>query len=296
MSVASAIRVLVSTLFLLALTAATAAPQTASLPTALRNAPDSVKFGVIGDSGTGRSAQYDVGKEMATARTRFPFEFVIMLGDNLYGGESAGDYVRKFERPYQPLLQAGVRFYASLGNHDDPLQRFYPAFNMNGNRYYTFDKKQVQFFALDSTYMTRAQVTWLERALERSEARWRIAYFHHPLYSSGKKHGPDLPLRTVLEPLFIKHGVQVVFAGHEHFYERLKPQKGIAHFTMGGSAKVRKGNIDDRSELTEKGFDTDNAFMLVEILGDQLFFDTISRRGQIVDSGAIRRPETAAAR
>ena len=289
-------RALVSTLLLLALPSAPAALQNAQLPTALRNAPDSIKFGVLGDTGTGGSAQYAVAKELTAARTRFPFEFVIMLGDNLYGGESARDYARKFERPYQPLLLAGVRFYASLGNHDDPLQRFYPAFNMNGSRYYTFEKRQVQFFVLDSTYRTRAQLTWLERALERSEARWRIAYFHHPLYSSGKKHGPDLELRSLVEPLFIRHGVQVVFAGHEHFYERLKPQKGIAHFTMGGSAKLRKGDIDDRSELTEKGFDTDLSFMLVEILGDQLYFDTISRRGQIVDSGAITRPGTAGAR
>ena len=50
-------------------------------------------------------------------------------------------------------------------------------------------------------------------------------------------------LRTQLEPLFLKYGVNVVFAGHEHFYERIKPQKGIAYFITGGSAKLREGNI-----------------------------------------------------
>ena len=59
-----------------------------------------------------------------------------MLGDNLYGKERPGDYADKFERPYKTLLDAGVKFYAALGNHDDPPQRFYKPFNMNGERYY----------------------------------------------------------------------------------------------------------------------------------------------------------------
>ena len=113
------IRSLVSAALLFALVSATAARQNAPLVSALRNNLESVKFAVIGDTGTGSGTQYAVGKQLAGARARFPFEFVIMLGDNLYGGESAGDYTRKFERPYQPLLRAGVSFYASLGNHDD---------------------------------------------------------------------------------------------------------------------------------------------------------------------------------
>ena len=82
----------------------------------------------------------------------------------------------------------------------------------------------------------------------------------------------------------------MVFAGHEHFYERVKPQRGIAYFTEGGSAKLRKGNIT-RTELTERGFDTDRSFMVVEIAGDELLFQTISRTGELVDSGTVRRTE-----
>jgi len=96
----------------------------AEIRSALLNEKDSVKFAVIGDSGTGDSAQRAIGKLLADARTRFPYEFVIMLGDNMYGGESPSDFVRKFEQPYKPILEAGVRFYASLGNHDEPSQRF----------------------------------------------------------------------------------------------------------------------------------------------------------------------------
>ncbi len=63
-----------------------------------------------------------------------------MLGDNMYGSESPADFVRKFERPYKPLLDAGIKFYAALGNHDEPSQRFYKPFNMDGKRFYTFKK------------------------------------------------------------------------------------------------------------------------------------------------------------
>ncbi len=260
---------------------------TASLP----KDADSIKFLVIGDTGTGSRSQYDVGARIAEAYKQFPFEFAIMLGDNLYGTEGPSAYVNKFEKPYKPLLDAGVKFYATLGNHDEPSQRFYKPFNMDGKRYYTFRKGDVEFFVADSTYVTPEQVKWLGEALDRSDAKWKIPYFHHPLYSSGAKHGSELDLQQLFEPLFVKSGVDVVFSGHEHFYERIKPQKGIFYFTQGGGAKLREGNIRARSALTAKGFDTDNSFTLVEVVGDHLFFETISRRGQVVDSGSLLRRE-----
>jgi predicted phosphodiesterase len=260
---------------------------------ALPNAKGSVKFLVIGDSGTGGSSQYQLAEQMAVAHQRFKFEFAIMLGDNLYGGEDPSDYVDKFERPYKPLLDAGVKFYATLGNHDEPAQRFYKPFNMDGKRYYKFNKGDVDFFVLDSTYMAPAQVEWLKKELEDSNADWKIAYMHHPIYSSGERHGSEVDLRALIEPLLLQTGVDIVFAGHEHFYERLKPQKGIYYITQGGAAKLRRGNISDNSQMTAKGFDTDNSFTLVEIEGDTMFFETVSRRGAVVDSGTIPRREKA---
>jgi hypothetical protein len=269
-------------------------PAAAQAPASvLPNAKDSVKFLVIGDSGTGGSAQYQLAEQMVRAYGRFKFEFAIMLGDNLYGSEDPSDYVDKFEKPYKPLLDGGVKFYASLGNHDEPAQRFYKPFNMDGKRYYTFEKGDVAFFVLDSTYMPPAQIEWLQKELEGNNKKWKISYFHHPIYSSGERHGSEMDLRALVEPLFLKNGVDVVFAGHEHFYERLKPQSGIYYFVQGGAAKLRRGNIRDNSAMTAKGFDTDNSFTIVEIEGDQLFFETISRRGAVVDSGVIPRRETA---
>src|SRR4030095_2219534 len=123
-------------------------------------------------------------------------------------------------------LDAGVVFHAALGNHDDPNQRYYRPFHMEGERYYSFREGDVRFFALDSNYVDGAQLAWLERELKSASEPWEICFFHHPLYSSGKKHGSELDLRTLLEPIFIAYGVSVVFAGHEHFYERIRPQHG----------------------------------------------------------------------
>jgi len=256
----------------------------------------SLKFAVIGDSGTGGRQQYEIGARMAEAHALFPFELVLMMGDNLYGSERPRDFEQKFERPYKPLLDAKVKFYAALGNHDDREQRLYKLFNMGGELYYSFKapRQDVRFFALDSTYPDRRQLEWVERELKNAGEDWKIAFFHHPLYSSGGRHGPSEDLRKVLEPLFLKYNVSAVFAGHEHFYERIKPQKGIFYMTSGGAAKLREGNIRPNSPITAKGFDDDNHFVLMEIDEDEMFFQAISRQGATVDSGSFQRrqPET----
>jgi hypothetical protein len=107
----------------------------------LPNKAGSVKFAVIGDTGTGDKHQFAVAKQIETYRRAFEFPFVIMVGDNIYGGDAAKDFEKKFEKPYKPLLDGGVKFYASLGNHDDPKQRFYKPFNMNGERFYSFKRR-----------------------------------------------------------------------------------------------------------------------------------------------------------
>src|ERR1700736_232945 len=242
----------------------------------------SVRFAVIGDSGTGEKAQYELGQQMAKYREKFPFDFVLMLGDNLYGGESPADFKRKFEDPYKALLDGDVKFYASLGNHDNPNQRFYKPFNMGEKRYYSFKNGNAEFFALDTNYMDPEQLDWLTKQLRSSNAAWKICFFHHPLYSHAKFHGPDPDLRKLLEPIFQQSGVSVVFAGHEHVYERLKPQKGINYFVLGNSGQLRFHDLRPSAD-TAKGFDTDRTFCLVEITGDQFCFQTISRTGETVD-------------
>ena len=256
----------------------------------LPNKHDSLHFAVIGDTGTGERPEYEIAAKVAEYRKVFPFDFVVMMGDNMYGGQKAKDFVKKFEQPYKTLLDAGVKFYAVLGNHDDPNQRSYKLFNMGGERYFTFKPREgVRFFGLDSNYMDKRQLEWFENELAQSGSAWKIVYFHHPLYSSGATHGSDVQLRSVLEPLFLKYGVNLVLSGHDHFYERIQPQKGIQYFVVGGSAKLREGNAR-QLDFTAKAFDTDNSFVLMEIDQDTLFCQAISRTGATVDSGSFQRP------
>jgi 3',5'-cyclic AMP phosphodiesterase CpdA len=255
--------------------------------------PESVKFAVIGDMGTGDALQYDVSARMTEARASFPFELVLMVGDNVYGRQ---DFLTKFERPYASLLSAGVLFYASLGNHDSgQADRGYSRFNMGGARYYSYSRKNVRFFALDSNQMDPGQLAWIENTLKDSTDQWKICYFHHPLYSDGRRHGSTFDLRVVLEPLFVKYGVSVVFSGHDHIYERIKPQKGITYFVNGSSGELRKGDVKPSAQ-TAAYFDQDQAFSLVEISGDEMFFQARTRAGRTVDGGVIRRATVDQAR
>ena len=259
----------------------------------LPNKENSVRFLVIGDTGTGTEQQNELAQVMLRYRQSFPFEFVLMLGDNMYGSEKTGDFKKKFEDVYKPLLDQKIKFYASLGNHDESNQRFYEFFNMDGQEYYRFGKGNASFYSLNSNYMDKKQVDWFNEKLAADTAEWKIVYFHHPPYSSGAAHGSDTKLREIVEPIFLKHGVDVVFAGHEHFYERIKPQKGIYYFISGSGGKLRKGDVKQGSSLTDKAYDRDMSFMLIEIAKDQMYFQVVSRTGETVDSGVIARPANA---
>src|SRR4029434_4776210 len=170
-------------------------------PAPLPSGPDSVKFAAIGDNGTGERPQYEVAQQMVKARAAFPFDLVIMLGDNMYGGQSPADFVKKFEQPYAALLAAGVKFQASLGNHDRSENVSYKPFNMNGERYYTYARKNVRFFALDSTRMDDKQVAWIDTSLARATEDWKICYLHHPVYSNAHRHARSAELRVALDPV-----------------------------------------------------------------------------------------------
>jgi hypothetical protein len=270
----------------------------------LPNKPRSIKFAVIGDSGRGSKEQHEVADRMNEYRQRFGYEFAIMVGDNIYEGPATEeDYRLKFEEPYKALLDAGVRFYAALGNHDDFNEIYYKPFNMNGQRYYTFVPPvdpltrwdtRVRFFALDSTYISREQLQWFEKESTQSRAEWKIAFLHHPLYTSGRYSLVARGIRFGLESALVNGGVDVVFSGHEHIYERIEMQKGILYFISGGAGSLRQGDAAPAPYLA-RGYDRDYHFMLIEINDDGLFFQAINRVGETIDAGSMRpvKPDTA---
>jgi predicted MPP superfamily phosphohydrolase len=256
---------------------------------------DKITFAVIGDWGTGDDDQYGLGKRMFDTYKESAFEFILTTGDNIYQNGSGRHFAKKFEQPFAGLIKEQVPFYASLGNHDVEEgrqdQTSYPLFNMNGNNYYTISKGNglVDFFMLDTTDFGLTQTSWLEQALRTSKAKWKIAAFHHPLYSSGKKHGGDEKLRKKLEPLLIRYGVKLTFAGHDHIYQRVTLQQGIQHFVTGAGGKIRRGAIDLKCQYRAVSYDEDNHFMLLELDDKEITFKAICETGEIVDSGKIKQ-------
>ena len=255
------------------------------------NAKDSLKFLAFGDFGTGEPAQYELARQMAELHKRLPFELVILLGDNIYGSERPQEMEKKFTIPYKPLLDAKVKFKGALGNHDSRQQANLEHFDMQKKFYYSFKapRQNVRFFALESTYMDLPQTQWVENELKGSNDDWKIMFFHHAMYSSARGHGSTMALRQTLEPLFIRYNVSLVFNGHDHTYERVKPQGGVVYFVVGSAGKLRPGDLNRRSPFLASGFDSDLAFFAGEIDGDNMVFQAISRTGKVVDSGIIVR-------
>ena len=265
---------------------------------ALPNALTSVKFAVIGDSGRGTPEQHAVAAQMVRFRDTFKYNFVLMLGDNIYEGPATPeDYRRKFEEPYRELLDDGVRFFAVLGNHDDPRQVSYTPFNMHGERYYSFAPPEdpltriatrVEYFGLDSTNMDRGQLVWLDERLGLSRAEWKIVFLHHPLYTSGRYRNASRAHRWAVEPILTRHGVNVVLSGHEHIYQRSELQNGVLYFVSGGAGSLRPGD-GVPAPFVARSYDDDYHFMLMEIEDDAMHFQVISRAGDTIDAGTMYR-------
>ena len=133
--------------------------------------------------------------------------------------------------------------------------------------------------------------------MKESTAKWKIAVFHHPIYSSSEEHGSDLGLRARIEPLLTRYGVNVVLSGHDHTYERVKPQQGVQYFVTGAGGKVRPGDVNMSSPFREMSYDRDNHYLQMVIEDQQINFQAISRSGAVIDRGAITpRARVASAR
>jgi predicted phosphodiesterase len=263
----------------------------------LPNRPDSLRFAVVGDTGDLGEAQTAIAGLLAKYRALFPYEFVLLAGDNIY--DETKTMADVFEVPFKEVLAQKVPFFASLGNHDEnvDMQIRYELFNMGGEQRYTFRKGNVDFFALNSNKADAAQLRWIDKTMPAAKGTWKIAFFHHPLYSSGF-HAQFLTggteqksLRALWEPRFCSYGVDVVFSGHEHYYERIKPQHGVHHFVTGAASKLRNRDVSKRraNEFTAAYNDVDFSFMLVEVSDSELHFQTVTLTGEKLDEGVVRR-------
>ena len=199
---------------------------------------------VLGDSGTADASAEAVRNAYRTLAASRPADLMVMLGDNAYNTGTDVQYQAAVFDTYRDELRSTV-LWPALGNHDvasDSATQsgpYFDAFTLptwaeaggaasGTEAYYSFDYGDVHFVCLDSHDSDRsidgAMLAWLEDDLAATNARWLIAYWHHPPYSKGSHdsdaEGPLVDMRENALPLLEAYGVDLVLAGHSHSYER----------------------------------------------------------------------------
>jgi len=252
-----------------------------------------LRFISVADTGTGDDGQYAVAKAMYNYYQQKPYPLALLAGDNIYNSGEISKVKAVFDEPYAPLLKAGVKFRAVLGNHDvvtnngmDEVK--YPLFNMTdriypqGNRYYTFQEGKVQFFAIDTNTDDPQQLAWLDKSLGESKALWKIVFGHHPIYSSGL-HGSTEALINTLPPLFAKHNVQLYLCGHDHDYERSRVMNGTTYIVEGAGANTRWMYTSDFTAYSASR----PSFVALEVTSKQILTEAIGTDGEVFDRSVI---------
>jgi predicted phosphodiesterase len=272
-------------------------------------------FLAFGDSSGGGPEQLQLAAQM----DKFSPDFVLHLGDMVESGLDA-DADAQYFRPYAGLM-ARVPFFQALGNHDYGkdaraaagrgfLKENYVPFHsvpLTGlpPHYYFFDIANARFFVLDVNAFDGAkfapalepgskQYKWLEYYLGKTEKAWKFVAVHEPLYSTGA-HGPSEEETRALEPLLLKYGVDVVFQGHDHDYERTVPlnmgqpdeAEGIVYLTLGGGGStpyIQRRNAD----WSEKFLPTYH-FAVVQVADKALTMSVYDKDGEVIDTLEIQK-------
>jgi hypothetical protein len=272
-------------------------------------AQEPFRFIAIGDTGSGSPPQQRVANQMWELMQKHPFQLVLMLGDNIYGNHEisgGGDprfFHAKFDLQYQRFQQHGVVFHAAIGNHDmqtnhaqaeiDDQKRFGI---LGPDGYYKFSspantdvngRPLVDFFALNSELRQEkmtAQVAWLKQELEKSKAVWKVLYLHHPLYTVRGQHAPALVLRGMIEENLKKNHVQIILAGHNHFYARMKPVDDMVQLISGGGGRHLAFPFSDHcAEISARRYH----FTEVEVYPGRVHVAAIDQYGETFDEKSI---------
>ena len=306
--VVSKVHIAKTLIFFCALLTATAAQSQEILADAV--AGNEIRFIAVGDTGRGNDGQMAIARQMLAIQAKSKFDLIFFLGDNIYNDGNPADFGRKFTLPYQAFIENGTQLRGVVGNHDERgkgeggilLQQL--MFGMGPRPYFSIlrENASVEFFGLDSNaFLTtnlslegRTQLQWLDTTLAQSKSAWKIVLLHHPLYSSARRHGWNSgdknemeAVRSTVEPFLEKHKVRIVLAGHDHVYERLKPQKGIHHFVSGAGAEIRRGDLQTNSPFYQIGNDKELSFMLFSATPDSIRYWAINSQGLVIDSGRL---------
>ncbi len=292
------------------------------------------RFLLVGDTGSGNATAHAVAAALGDHAGQAGAAHVFFLGDNVYEEGEAEQIEPRFLDVYRGVFALGVTPHAALGNHDvencrgsdrHPVPRdgaaYAPAADCwveehldlpefgyrHGFRYYSVEVAAplVEVFVLDTNTLgedqnrlgrgaDQAQLEWLDQALERSTARWKVVAMHHPMYAPERCRflefgcrGPDETLRSELEPIFVERGVDVVFQAHQHFYARLHPQRGVRYFVTGAGGKDADSARPDRTAVWRDDRGAFNHFMAARVTGESFGYCVVDLAGEIRDRGSF---------
>lgn len=263
------------------------------------------QFVAIGDYGSNSSGE----KAVAQLVHGYQPSFIITLGDNNYPNgcwktidKNIGKYYHDYIHPYVGNYGGGAsftRFFPTLGNHDWNARKnclmngtlpYLIYFRLpNNSRYYVIHKQYIDLFALDSDEhepdgndINSEQYKWFKQEISKSKATFKVVFFHHPPYSSGK-HGPSKAMRWPFKEL----GVDIVLSGHEHNYERIvKDNIQFVINGLGGPPSVRgkSRHPDPDSALF---YNADYGFSLFDVSQHHLKMKFITSKDQVIDGVSI---------
>ncbi|MDH7569802.1 MAG: metallophosphoesterase [Armatimonadota bacterium] len=261
------------------------------------------RFAVLGDSGSGEPGQFALARRIAAVDPHL----LLHTGDVVYPKGDSSGYDARFFRPYATLLSR-VAIWPTLGNHDVMTRNGAPYLEVfelprNGpagvtpERIYAFDYADVHFTSLDSTLgestWRNVVLPWLRRDLASTQRLWKVVYFHHPPYSSGL-HGGDRRMQRLVVPLLSSAGVDLVFNGHDHCYERTRPIGGVTYVVTGAGG----GGLYARRHPhphTARFYNRQYSFTQVDVNGALLQLRQIAVDGSVVDAHSLTKKTVAAA-
>lgn len=280
----------------------------ATIPPAAKPKDASARILAFGDFGDGGDTQLQLARAMAEYDRSNPFDLGITLGDNFYEtGLNSPTHPRwetDWETPYGPL---GIRFYASLGNHDyaDPASPFAEMRRSQRSStwclpapFYTFTVGPVQFFAIDtdpirrrSRSSTEAQKQWLDRELANSQSPWKVVYGHHPIYSNGQ-HGDTPELVVEILPLLKKHRVDLYLAGHEHDMQALRPEGGV-YFVISGAGGHGLRELSNRTTCQEWALGRTPGFTVLDASATEMKVSFVGSDVRLIRSFSFKKGQAA---
>jgi hypothetical protein len=200
------------------------------------------RFWILGDAGTATQEQRDVRDAFIAFNASSATDSILMLGDNAYSIGSDPEYQKGLFDIYAETLRT-TPLWSARGNHEKSWSTYYDTFDFptagesgglasGSEAYYSFDFGSVHFISLDSNSTDRSptgsMATWLAADLASTGQSWIVAFFHHPPYSKGSHDSDDIgdsggrmtDMREVFLPILEDGGVDLVFSGHSHGYER----------------------------------------------------------------------------